>query len=82
MFLGSREEAFRPGKKLAATGCGSRPAFGQIRPLRGRARLAGLPKTTTAAASSPCPTHAGSRTRPPRSILAADLSGARTPTMN
>ena len=50
MFLASREEAFRPGKKLAACGCGRRRAFGQIRPLRGCARLAGRRKTTTAAA--------------------------------
>ena len=35
-----REEGRQAGEESRATGCGSRPAFGQIRPLRGRARLA------------------------------------------
>ena len=35
-----REEGRQAGEESRADGCGSRPGFGQIRPLRGRARLA------------------------------------------
>ncbi|NJC42037.1 hypothetical protein GGQ87_002332 [Brevundimonas alba] len=36
----SREEGRQAGEESRASGCGSRTDFGQIRPLRGRARLA------------------------------------------